>query len=76
MLLLPQRLHSTHASLQRPLKLLVCAADDASDRAGAALLAALKQLHNKPLHIYGVVSHSSAAAAAKLTHCVDASQES
>jgi hypothetical protein len=49
--------YSTGASsLSRPLSIFVCAADEASDSAGAALLASLKQLHKQGLHLYGVVS--------------------
>jgi transcriptional regulator GlxA family with amidase domain len=49
--------YSTGASsLSRPLSIFVCAADEASDSAGAALVASLKQLHKQGVQLFGVVS--------------------
>jgi transcriptional regulator GlxA family with amidase domain len=46
------------SSLSRPLSIFVCAADEASDSAGAALVASLKQLHKQGVQLYGVVRAS------------------
>ncbi|KAF8066278.1 lpxB [Scenedesmus sp. PABB004] len=41
-------------ALKGPLSLFVCAADEQADRAGAALVASLKELHGAVVQIYGV----------------------
>lgn len=41
---------------QGPLSLFVCAVDEASDQAAAALVAALKQLTGRQVDLHGVVS--------------------
>jgi len=46
----------TLSSKSGPLSLFICAADEASDQAGAALVTALKQLTGRQVELHGVVS--------------------
>ncbi len=41
-----------------PLSLFVCAVDEESDQAGAALVTALKKLSGREVELHGVVSYS------------------
>ena len=50
--------HSSSADAQqhsRPLRLFICAGDDAADRAAAALVAALKAQHKAGVELLGLV---------------------
>lgn len=49
------------SSRSEPLSLYICAADEASDQAGAALVTALKQLTGRDVELHGVVSSAAAA---------------
>lgn len=50
------RCYAAGNALSKPLSIFVCAADEASDSAGAALVASLKQTFRPGVQLYGVVS--------------------
>jgi hypothetical protein len=47
---------SRYLSSRAPLNLFICAVDEESDQAGAALVTAVKRLTGRDVKLYGVVS--------------------